>query len=75
MKQLVVAFASSTDALRAEELCRAQNLEGRLIPLPPDIQADCGLAWRTPLSLREKTERALAGHIVPEGCWIRDFRW
>lgn len=46
-KQLkaVVAFASTSDAMAMESHCRAAGVAGRLIPMPPEITADCGLAW------------------------------
>ena len=47
-EQLVITFLSTHDALAAEECCRQSGVPGRLIPLPPDINADCGLAWRMP---------------------------
>lgn len=43
---LVVTFKSTFDAMDTEARCREHNVKGRLIPLPADIHADCGLAWR-----------------------------
>lgn len=40
----VVAFDSTHEALSAESLCHAEGIEGRLIPTPVAIKADCGLA-------------------------------
>lgn len=44
---LVIAFASTSDAMAMEKFCLANNVPGRLIPLPKEISAGCGLAWRT----------------------------
>lgn len=42
----VLSFRQTTDALAAEAYCRAHRLPGRIIPLPREISAGCGLAWR-----------------------------
>ena len=46
-KQLIVAFETTTAAMAFEQAATAQGIEGRLIPLPSEISAGCGLAWRT----------------------------
>ncbi len=42
----VLTFRSTTDALALERICKAQGIPGRMIPVPREISADCGLAWR-----------------------------
>ena len=43
--RLVITFYTTTDAMAMERLCRAQKADGRIIPVPGSISADCGLAW------------------------------
>ena len=43
---LVFAFASTTDAMAMEKRCGEEGIPGRLIPVPREITAGCGLAWR-----------------------------
>ena len=43
---LLFTFAATTAAMAMERLCREQALPGRLIPVPREITADCGMAWR-----------------------------
>lgn len=43
---LVITFDATTQALAAERLCRERGLPGRLIPVPREITAGCGLAWK-----------------------------
>lgn len=43
---IVIAFASTTQAMAMEKMCNDKGIKGRLIPLPPQIDAGCGLAWR-----------------------------
>lgn len=43
---MVLSFDKTTDAMAAEKYCMANNLPGRLIPVPQEITAGCGLAWK-----------------------------
>ncbi len=42
---LVITFDTTTAAMACEELCKAEGLPGRMIPVPCQISAGCGLAW------------------------------
>lgn len=42
---LVFAFSAPTTAFAVEKLKREDNLEGRLIPLPKEIEVGCGVAF------------------------------
>lgn len=44
---LVVTFAATADAMAMERYCQERGLPGRLIPIPREIHAGCGLAWKT----------------------------
>ena len=43
---LVISFNRTVDAIATEEYCLKNSIEGRLIPLPKEISAGCGLAWK-----------------------------
>ncbi|MBQ0058801.1 MAG: DUF3343 domain-containing protein [Lachnospiraceae bacterium] len=43
---IVLSFTKTTDAMAVEKYCMAHNLPGRLIPIPREITAGCGLAWK-----------------------------
>ena len=45
---LIATFATTTAAMAAECFCLTQALPGRLIPVPREITAGCGLAWKAP---------------------------
>ena len=51
---LVITFHTTAAAMAMERLCREQALPGRLIPVPREITADCGMAWRCEPSLRQQ---------------------
>ena len=57
---LVVPFAATADAMAMERYCLERNLPGRLIPIPREIHAGCGLAWKTEPSEKEPFMQALA---------------
>ena len=62
-KQLVIAFATTSQALAAESLFARMQLPGRMIPLPPQIDAGCGLAWKSE-ALLAALERAGLSHAA-----------
>lgn len=43
---VVITFHTTTEAMSMEHKCGQQNIPGRLIPVPTQITAGCGLAWR-----------------------------
>ena len=45
---LIITFPSTAAAMEAESFCQEQGLPGRIIPVPREITAGCGLAWRAP---------------------------
>ncbi|MDO5100938.1 MAG: DUF3343 domain-containing protein [Eubacteriales bacterium] len=56
----LLSFDSTHEALRFEEAAQTAQLTGRLIPLPSCVRAGCGLAWRSPLDLRERVVALVA---------------
>lgn len=57
---LVVTFAATADAMAMEKYCMDHQLPGRLIPVPREISAGCGLAWKTVPEEKENFTRSLA---------------
>ena len=43
---LVVTFKTTTQAMAAEKFCQQNGLPGRIIPVPREITAGCGLSWK-----------------------------
>ena len=56
---LVISFANVTEALAVENACKAAGLPGRIIPVPREITAGCGLAWKAAPEDREVLVAAL----------------
>lgn len=42
----VISFGTTTEAMAMEKYCGQHGLPGRMIPVPREISAGCGLAWR-----------------------------
>lgn len=52
--KLVVTFATTTAAMKMEKEAKAAKLPGRLIPVPAQISAGCGLAFCTAVGQNDK---------------------
>ena len=44
-EKLVITFYTTTAAMAMEKICKESGADGRIIPVPGSISADCGLAW------------------------------
>lgn len=44
-EKLIVTFHTTAAAIAAERICREAELSGRIIPVPRELSAGCGLAW------------------------------
>lgn len=63
----VATFHSTHDAIHAERACTERGVSGRLIPLPVQINADCGLAWHMEPSERPTFERLMQDEGIDAG--------
>ena len=64
--KLVVTFHTTADAMAMEKACKERKTEGRLIPVPREISAGCGLAWCAPLTCREELKEVLQSVGIEE---------
>jgi len=62
-EKLVITFYTTTAAMAMEHSCREAQMDGRLIPVPGSISADCGLAW----CAGPEREAALMEHMRAHG--------
>ena len=62
----ILTFHTTTAAMAMEDYCHAQGIAGRLIPLPQEISAGCGLAWRMPGEYEQEKDRIEKSGIVIE---------
>ena len=43
--KILITFFTTTSAMKMENICQGIGADGRLIPVPSFISADCGLGW------------------------------
>lgn len=68
--KVVFAFPTTTMAMKMEAAAKAKGVSGRLIPVPRQISAGCGMAWCAPVADRVSLEQLIAAEqIVTEGCY------
>ena len=60
---LVITFPTTAAAMGCESLCIERGLPGRTIPVPGEVAAGCGLAWKALPADEEllRSELAAAG--------------
>ena len=56
---LVISFGTTTEAMKMERHCEKEGLPGRLIPIPREITAGCGMAWKAKPTEKELLRRCL----------------
>ena len=56
---LVISFNKTVDAMAVEEYCLKNDVSGRLIPLPKEISAGCGLAWKCDASQKDEMKKII----------------
>lgn len=64
----VITFATTSDAMAMEAAAREFGIPGRIIPVPSEIDAGCGLAWGADAAGHDALIAALDAYaIVHEG--------
>ena len=56
---LVISFGTTTEAMKMERHCEKEGLPGRLIPIPREITAGCGMAWKAKPTEKELLQQAM----------------
>ena len=76
---LVITFHTTAAAIAMEKLCRAKGLPGRLIPVPRELTADCGMSWRAEVqdraALAALTEADGKVYAIPVRPYVEGLRW
>lgn len=52
--RIIVTFQTTTDAMTMEKVCIENSVPGRLIPVPREITAGCGMAWSAPPEAKDE---------------------
>ena len=51
----ILTFHTTSAAMAMELYCKEHGIPGRLIPVPRELSAGCGLAWRIAVSYTHLT--------------------
>lgn len=62
--RIIITFHTTTAAMQTESLAHEMNLPGRLIPIPREITAGCGLAWSVPPEAKQDLQTLLMQHNI-----------
>jgi len=60
LAELVLVFATTTEVLNAEDRLEAGNFNFALIPVPKEVNPNCGLALSFPENTAPEIDRALS---------------
>lgn len=63
-RKVVFSFASTVEAMHMEACCLQEGCMGRLIPVPRQITAGCGLAWSAPWEAKKQLEQMIFKHGI-----------
>lgn len=69
-EKCVVTFRTAAAAMEMERICKAEEIPGRLIPVPRAITAGCGMCWAAPPSAQEQLEElVMEKHLMIDGIY------
>ena len=63
-QRLVVTFHTTAEAIAAEKEFKQNQVSGRLIPVPRQISAGCGLAWSAPADAEDAVRGCMLRHSL-----------
>lgn len=64
--KLVITFHTTSEAMKMEKTCKEEGVPGRIIPVPTEISAGCGLAWSAPLESLSEIKSAMEAAGIKE---------
>lgn len=67
--KIIISFHSFSEVLKFEKECKNNGIKGRIIPIPREISAGCGMVWSSELD----TENELMKIIEVENIEIKSI--
>ena len=61
---IVITFDTTTDAMMMEAFAKENKFDGKIIPLPNEISAGCGLAFKIETEDLEKVKKTLEENSI-----------
>ena len=71
---MILTFKTTTAAMAMEKKCSEEGIPGRLIPLPGEISAGCGLSWRILPEEYETYKDYVLGYSGGTNCRSADIK-
>lgn len=59
-----MTFSTTAGAMAAEKVFKQNQIPGRLIPVPGQISAGCGLAWSSPPKEQEQVRSCMEQSVL-----------
>ena len=59
---VVIAFDTTSDVMAVEEAAKTHGIPGRIIPVPTEVDAGCGMSWAAPINEHDALIAALQEH-------------
>ena len=69
--RLVITFHTTAQAIAAERFFKENGIPGRLIPVPREITAGCGMAWSAPPEEEGRIRDVMEQKLAPWEGWHR----
>ena len=66
---LIITFHTTADAIALEKACKEAGRPGRMIPVPRELSAGCGLAW----SAKPEEAEGLQAFLKEKGIQWEEF--
>lgn len=61
---LIISFGTTTEAMKMDQHCEKNGLPGRLIPIPREITAGCGMAWKARPDDKDVLQQEMLDHGI-----------
>jgi len=58
-QKVIITFHTTTQAMKMESCAKKEGAPGRLIPIPREISAGCGMAWSAEVDKRATLEKLI----------------
>jgi len=68
-KYYLLVFQSTHHSIKAEKIFSAENISYRIVPVPPEITADCGSAVRFNEDLADVLQLMKKNNVVTAGIY------
>ncbi len=72
---MVFAFHTTTSAFATEKYCDQMSVSGRMIPIPRQLSAGCGIAYRMTVPEFDKLPSIIGrDDTAPMDCWMDELK-